>query len=119
MLASNVDTGLRLAIVDDRLRGQVDDGVDLVFAEHALQQRLVAHVAADDLHPFELPRPHQLALRHPVAHQADDVGARRRRGARTSQEPTRPVAPVTSVGRSTPEGLGRRHCQTFQGALPG
>ena len=48
MFVSNVETGLRLAIADDRLRREVEDRVDLVLAERALEQRLIADVAADD-----------------------------------------------------------------------
>ena len=82
MFVSNVEIGLRLAIADDRLRGEVEDGVDLVLAEGALEGLEVADVAADDVHADRAaPAAHQLALRHPVAHQADDVGAGSRAAA--------------------------------------
>ena len=74
MLVSNVEIGIAVGDADDRLGGQVEDGVDFVFAERALRYRLVADVAADDLDAFDQPRAHELGLRHPVAHQADDVG---------------------------------------------
>ena len=38
MFVSNVETGLRFAIADDRLRREVEDRVDLVLAEHALER---------------------------------------------------------------------------------
>ena len=99
MFVSKVEIGLRLAIADDRLGRQVDDRVDLVLAEGPLEHRLVAHVAADQLDPVGQAAADELALGHPVADQADDVGPGSSR-RRTSQPPTRPVAPVTRVGRS-------------------
>jgi len=60
---------------DDRLTGQVEDGVDLVFPESAFQERLVANVAADGGDAVNAARPNQLASRHPIAHQAHHVGA--------------------------------------------
>ncbi len=48
MLVSNVRDGIAVGDADDGLRGEVEDGVDLVLAERALEQRLVADVAADD-----------------------------------------------------------------------
>ena len=69
----------------------MEHGTDLVLAEHALEQRLVAHVAAHHADPLQQACADQLALRHPVAEQADHVGAEldqtphepARRGGRT------------------------------------
>ena len=83
MFVSNVETGLRFAIADDRLRREVEHRVDLVLAERALEQRLIADVAADDLDALEQAAAHELGLRHPVAHEADDVGACARASRRT------------------------------------
>ena len=73
--------GIAVRDAHDCLRRQVDDRVGLVLAEHALQQRLVAHVAAHDVGRLDQPRAHELALGNPVADQARHVGAQRRRAA--------------------------------------
>src|SRR5262249_50637425 len=70
---------------DDRLGRQVEGRGDLELAQGPLDRRLVADVAADDLHPVDQPGPHQLALGHPVAHQADHV--------RPGVEPAHPTPP--------------------------
>ena len=68
---------LAVGHVDDALRGQVHDRVDLVFAQGPQQQLLVADIAAHDLDLVEQPGAHQLRLRHPIAHQTDHIGAQR------------------------------------------
>ena len=56
--------------------GRNDEGLMVLgLAEGAFQRRLIAHVATDDFYVIEQPAAHQLALRHPVAHEAKDVGA--------------------------------------------
>ena len=50
-------------------------GVDLIFAEHSLQNRLIAHIAAHNLHLVYQTCAHQFTLRYPVAHEAHHVGA--------------------------------------------
>ena len=47
MLVSNVGTGDVVGGGDDGLSREVEDGVDLVVAEHALEHGAVAHVAVD------------------------------------------------------------------------
>ena len=99
MFASKVETGLRLAMPDDRLRGQVEDGVDLVLAQGPLEQRLVADVAADDLDPVDQPR-RTSSLCGTQSRTRQTTSAPASSSRRTSQPPTSPVAPVTRVGRS-------------------
>ena len=65
--------GVAVGDADDGLRRQMKDGVDLMFAQRPLQQRLVAHVAAHQFDFVDHAAADQFALRHPVAHQADDV----------------------------------------------
>ena len=100
MFDSKVETGLRLATPHDRLGREVDDGVDLVLAQRPLQQRLVADVAADQVHPADQVRLDQLALREPSRARRQTTFASSSSRRRTTQPPTRPVAPVTRVGRS-------------------
>src|SRR6185436_12663786 len=60
---------------DDRLGGEVDDGINLVFAEGSLHQGLIAQVATDDADAFQQPAPDQFAVRIVVAQQAHHVCA--------------------------------------------
>ena len=93
----------------------MEHGVDLVLAERALEQRAVADVAADHADPLEQAGADQLALGHPVAQQADHVGAE------LDQAPHQPAA--EQAGRAghedgavaPPAGV---HAHTFHGASP-
>ena len=97
-----LEGGDRVAVgdADDGLRRQVDDGVDLVLAERAFEQSLVAT------------SPRTTLTRSSSAERtSSDCGTQSRTrqttsapaasSALTSQLPTRPVAPVTKVGRSS------------------
>src|SRR3989338_10451418 len=48
-------------LVDDRLRGKMEHGIDIVPAEYLIQEREIANVAARDnnilVHPFALEQP--------------------------------------------------------------
>jgi len=50
-----------------RLRGEVDDGVDLILAEDALQHRLVLQVAPDQVGLPDQVRLDEFTLRDPVS----------------------------------------------------
>ena len=45
MFERNVPSRVAQRVLDDRLRGEVEDGVDLVLGEHPLDQPPVTHVA--------------------------------------------------------------------------
>src|SRR5438309_4645977 len=70
---------------DDGLCGEMYHSVNLVFAERALYLRLVAQVAAHHFDLLKQTPAHQLALRHPVAHQAHCIRAHVKQAA---DEPT-------------------------------
>src|ERR1700733_12596780 len=84
MLVSNVETGLRFTTH--------------TMACAARWMNLVDNVGSD-----------QLSLRHPIADEADYVGACFHQTG-VSQLPTKPVAPVTRTGRSPP----KVYCHTVQ-----
>ena len=75
--------------------------VDLILAQHALEQALLAQVPANGLDLVDQLRAVELALRHPVADQTDDVRARVDQAldepsahqSRRSGDERRPVAP--------------------------
>ncbi len=52
---------------DYGLGGEMEDGLDFVFAERAFEEVAIAHVAADDVDGFESAGAHDFALRHPIA----------------------------------------------------
>ena len=60
---------------DDRLRGEMDDGFDLEFAEDAFEQGLITNIAADSGNPGHVIVTDEPALGHPIAHQHHEVGA--------------------------------------------
>src|SRR5262249_36784884 len=68
--------GIAIGDADDGLRGQVENGVDFVFAEDAFERRLIAHVAADYFHALDVARSRGFRLRNQIAHQTHDVSAR-------------------------------------------
>src|SRR5215213_1328117 len=108
--------GISLRHADDRLCREMEHGVHLVLAQHALQKRLIANVAADRPHPSERAAPHELTLRYPVAHQTHDVGAF---GDQSRREPA-----AEQAGGAGDEGWTvspeprSRHSHTFHGASP-
>ncbi len=65
--------GIPVGHADDGLRRQVEHRVDLVLAEYALDQRLVADVATHSGDSAEEPAAHELTLRHPVTQETDDL----------------------------------------------
>ena len=75
MFVSSGRTGLRFATLDRRLSRQVKDGRDLVFAERALECRLVAHVAPDHPDAVDESFGDHLRPRNPVADQGHDIRA--------------------------------------------
>src|SRR5439155_12721193 len=94
-----------------------DDGVYLVLAQRALEQLLVAHVTADDLHPFQQSGAIEVALRDPVAHQADDLGLEAQQPAHDPS--THKSGAAGDQDRAVlPERTGGAQGQTFHGALP-
>ena len=50
----------------DRLGRQVDDRIDLVFAQAPFEHRAFPDVAAYHRHLLDLARTHQFTLRHPI-----------------------------------------------------
>ena len=76
-------------------------GVDLILAEHPVDDLAVGDVASHHLDPFERAAAHQLAVRYPVAHQPDHVrthldqclGQPRAQNARTASDERGAVAP--------------------------
>ncbi len=106
----------RAAVRDshDRLSGEVKDGVHLVFGDGALEQRLVADVAPHHADAVDQVVADQLGLRHPVAHQANDVRLGR------EQPPDEPGAHEAGAARHEhgPVAPERLVYQTFHGAPP-
>ena len=91
----------------------MEDGVDLVFAQGALEQVLVADIAAHDLDPIDQAGPHQLALRHPVADQAHHIRAA------LQQAPYQPAAEQPRGARDQRRTVAPEvHSQIFHGASP-
>ena len=66
----------RVLVGDDdlSLRGEVEDGADLVLTEEPFEQSLVRDVAFDN-RDLLAPMRHDRQIRHPVALQHDDVRA--------------------------------------------
>src|SRR5712692_8585013 len=58
--------------VHDRLRAEVENGIDLVLADGSFNRLEVLEAAIDDGSPVDVAAADQLALRIPVAHQRDD-----------------------------------------------
>ena len=121
--AANIglEGGRRVAIRDGHngLSRQVNDRVDFVFAQHALQQRLVAHVPAYAGHFLQQAGTHQLALRRPIAYQADNLGPGRHH---TTHKPTahQPGGARNKRGAIPPKLTVERlaHAHTLHGGLP-
>src|SRR5712664_228415 len=59
---------------DCGLCGQVKDGVDLVLTKNPFDELLVTYVAAHPVHFVDEARPHEVALRHPITHEANHIG---------------------------------------------
>src|SRR5439155_18861357 len=100
---------------DDRLGGQMEDGVDLELAEDAFQKIALADIAAYDGDIVDAAGAHDLGRRDPVADNGDDIGLG---GAQAFDEPAAdqaggagdqcgPIAPERGV-----------YSQTFHGAAP-
>ena len=53
----------------------MDDRRGFVFADGSFQQIAIAEIPTHDFDTVDGMRPHQLTLRHPIAHQADHIGA--------------------------------------------
>src|SRR5262249_11301271 len=89
------------------------------LAERSLEERSVGDVAADDLDLSERAALDELALRHPVAHETDHVGAEFEQApydpaadqARGPSDQRRAIRPEAGIEVHA-------HPQTFQGALP-
>ena len=75
MLASNVGSGIPQRRRDDRLGAEVEDGVDLVLVDRALERVVVLEAAVDDRGAPDVAAANELGLRIPVAHERDDVRA--------------------------------------------
>jgi hypothetical protein len=79
----------------------MEHDVDLVFAERALHERLLADVPAHEAYAVDELAAEELTLRNPIAHQTDNVCARLDEAANepSAKEPgragdeCRPVAP--------------------------
>ncbi len=97
---------------DDRLRREVNNGIDLIFAQDTLHQRLIADIAAHDPDLLDQLRAHQLRLGHPVANQADDIGARLDKAAH--QPAAHQASRACDKRRSILPKVAHSH--TFQGA---
>jgi len=52
----------------------VENRIDLVLAQSALDSVPVADVAANDLHPLDRAAAHELALRNPIPHETHHIG---------------------------------------------
>ena len=90
MLVSNVDDRIAVGDADDGLGRQMEHRVDLVLAERAFEQHLIAHIAAHDAHPPVETEFDKAGARHPVAHERNDIGAKLRPGVRpASRRPDR------------------------------
>ena len=113
-LVSKVETGLRLAMVTIVCAARWKTVSISYSPSDALEQRLVAHVAADDLDAVDEVVANQLGLRHPVAHEADDVGSR---GDQPAHEPASDEARAAGDQRR-PVAPERRLYHTFHGAPP-
>src|SRR5580692_613549 len=100
----------------DRLCRQMNDRVDLVFAERTFEQSLIADVTANDLDPVGEVASFELTPRHAIANQTDDVGAR---GNQALHQPRAHEARRArdQDGAILPEG-GQRLSHTRQGAAP-
>src|SRR5262249_24652354 len=105
-----LERGQRTAVgdADDRLRCEVEDGLDLVLGEDALQAALTFERAVDDVDTAVKPGTHQLRAVDLVADEADDVSAllkeqSRRPGADESRAAGDEDAPVA------PESFRRGH----------
>src|SRR5262249_59193396 len=72
-----LERGQRTAVgdADDRLRCEVEDGLDLVLGEDALQAALTFEGAVDDVDATVETGTHQLRAVDLVADEADDVSA--------------------------------------------
>src|SRR2546423_1766506 len=70
-----LERGQRTAVgdADNRLCRQVENGLDLVLGERALEQWLILGGAADDVDAGEETGPGQLGAAHLITHQTDDV----------------------------------------------
>ena len=90
----------------------MDDRIDLVLAENALEQRLIAHVPPDDVHALERPAAYELRLRYPVADKARHVGALVKQ-PRHQPASDQACAACHERRAVAPE---RRHGQTLDGA---
>ena len=122
-----VERGHRVAVghADLRLRGQVQDGGDFVLAEQALEQLLIADVAAHGGHVADPRR--RTGRRDVVADERDHVGAQvdQLLGELGSQEPGRagdghrPVAPEVGVGLCRPLGSRSGSATPLLPHLPG
>jgi len=85
----------------------------------ALEYRLVAHVATDDLGAFDEPGAHQFALWHPIPHEADDIGVEPQQAADErapdqtggARDQHRPVAPKRAA-------LDPTHSHILHGGAP-
>ena len=112
----------RIAVrdADDRLRGEMEDGVDLVFRRACARARPGrARRRARSVTLFSSSVPSSV-LRGTQSRTSAVTLAPSSTSRRTSQPPSRPVAPVTNTGRSCQCELFffAVHFQVFQGGEP-
>ena len=88
MLVSQVGRGERVGGPDDRLGGEVEDGVDLVLAERAVHERASAMSPATTFDALLDARQDERRARLDVAAQDGDLDAARRAAPATSQVPS-------------------------------
>jgi len=78
---------------DNRLRREMNDGVDLILTKRTFHRLLIAPVAAHDFHPLQQRALDQFALRHPVAQEANYVSVR------SQQSPHKPTTKQSTRAR--------------------
>src|SRR6516164_9734769 len=92
----------------------MNDSIDFMFPQRSLEQGSVRNVAADNLDAIDQTRAYELALRNPIAYEADDIGFAVDQPA-NQRPPYQARCPSNKCWPVAPE---RGHCHVFQGARP-
>src|SRR5262249_53559406 len=117
---SSTDIGLegrdRIPVCDgdDGLRSQMNDRINLILAERALDERLVAHAPLNCSDALAKPGTDKFGLRNRVSHETHDIGADRNE---SFHQPSadQPGGPGDESGTIRPEPAS--YCQIRHGAL--